>query len=139
MLDSSDSNGSILKGMVATFLSLLILGPLMGIGWILAGLFGGIAARGSLRGFVAGLVGGIVLSLILIEISYYVSPGVINSIMGYTGSFYFTNNVQSIYMETKLQLGLHPLSTIISVISEGAIIPAVGGLIGGFFLSRESD
>ena len=139
MLDSDESSGSMLKGIVATFLSMLILGPFMGIGWIISGLFGGIASRGGLRGFVAGLIGGIVLALIVIEISYYVGPSTINHIMSYTGNFYFVNNVKTIYLETRQQLGVDPLHTIISVAAEGAIVPAVGGLIGGFFLSRDSD
>ncbi|MCL4479965.1 MAG: hypothetical protein M1113_00545 [Candidatus Thermoplasmatota archaeon] len=139
MLDSDESSGSMLKGIIATFLSMLILGPFMGIGWILSGLFGGIASRGGIRGFAAGLIGGIVLALILIEISYYVAPSTITQIMSYTGNFYFVNNIKTIYLETRQQLVVDPLHTIISVVAEGAIVPAVGGLIGGFFLSRDSD
>ena len=139
MLDSGESNGSMLKGMVATFLALLVLGPFMAFGWIVAGLFGGIAARGGLRGFVTGLVGGIILALILIEVSYYITPGTINYITGFTGNFYFINHLVSIYDETRLQISIDPLHTIISVIADGAIIPAVGGLIGGLFLPRDSE
>ena len=42
----------------------------------------------------------------VIEISYYVGPSTINHIMSYTGNFYFVNNVKTIYLETRQQLGV---------------------------------
>ncbi len=133
-------SGNIGIGVLATFLSLLIMGPILGAGWIISGLFGGLIARGKLRGLVAGLIGGLILSIAIIEVSYYILPSTITTITSYTGNFYLVHQIVNVYYQERASIrGSDPLHSIIAIIVEGTAIPAIGGLIGGAIIPDEAE
>lgn len=139
MLESEDSSGNILKGLIVTFISLVFLGPFFSIGWFISGVFGGLTGRGSIRGFASALIGGLIASVVIIELSYYMPYSVITDITNFTGNIYLLHYLTDTYMVTKNSLNSDALKTIIGVIIEITIIPALGGLVGGSILSRDSN
>lgn len=133
-------NGSIGIGIFATFISLIIMGPYFGIGWLISGFLGGMVARGKLQGFAAGLIGGLILTIALIEISYYVLPATISTITSYTGNFYIVSSIVKTYTYTRNAItGTKTIGTLIGLIVEGVLIPGLGGLIGGSVLNRSTE
>lgn len=139
MLESEDSSGSILKGLIVTFISLVFLGPFFSIGWFISGVFGGLTGRGSIRGFASGLIGGLVASVVIIELSYYMPFSVITDITNFTGNLYLFHYLTETYITTKGSLSSDALKTIIGVIIEVTVIPALGGLVGGSILARNNN
>ncbi len=139
VLESSDSSGSVLKGLIVTFISLIFLGPFLGIGWFISGLFGGLTGRGSVRGLVSGLIGGLIASVVIIELSYYLPGSIFTDITNFTGNIFLLNYLSSFYLSTKASLGVDALKTVIGIIIEITAVPALGGLVGGSILSREQQ
>jgi hypothetical protein len=137
LLESEDFRGNLGKGILGVFLALLILGPILGFGWIISGFFGGLIARGSFRGFMAGLLGGIILGLVMIEVAYYISPSVIDNIISYTGKLFLIKQIDVQYLSTRGNLGSNPFRTILNVVVEGGVVTAIGGFIGGSILQRD--
>ncbi|MCL4345243.1 MAG: hypothetical protein M1375_02560 [Candidatus Thermoplasmatota archaeon] len=140
LFDEQKRSGNIGVGILATFLSLVIMGPILGVGWLVSGLFGGLIAKGKLQGFAAGLIGGLILTIALIEISYYVLPASINTITSYTGNFYIVDSMVKVYTETRNAItGGSTINKLVGLIVEGVVIPGIGGFIGGSIYKGTSE
>lgn len=139
MLESDDSSGSILKGLIVTLISLVFLGPFLAIGWFISGVFGGLTGRGSVRGLASGLIGGLIATVVIIELSYYLPASLITAVTNFTGNIYLLHYLTETYMATKASLKVDTLKTIIGVVIEITVIPALGGLVGGSILSKDNN
>ncbi|MGP6220579.1 hypothetical protein [Caldiplasma sukawensis] len=133
------SSGNFGLGMAATFLSMAILGPFLSLGWILSGFFGGLIARGPGRGFAAALIGGLIISVVVFEMSILVSPSLFTDISNYTGNFFVLNQAFSVFSEVRAYYKVNSTQTLIKILIEGGVVPAIGGFIGGSIIKNSKS
>ena len=132
------TKGSIYFGIISSFLSLIILGLIPFLGWLLAGVFGGMAARGKGRGFVAAFLGGLIVASTLIEVSYYVHVSSLGFLPPFIKNYSLYTQITNKMDSTRAALIKAQIDTIVSIILNGALITGIGGLIGGSILPNEN-
>ena len=130
--------GSIYFGILSTFLSLIILDSIPFLGWLLAGIFGGLSAKGKGRGFLAAFLGGLIVAISLIEISHYVPVTSLSFIPHITGNFSLYTKITDTMQYTSNALNTNEIKTISSILIDGAVVTGIGGFIGGSILPNEN-
>ena len=132
-----DSNrlmyGSIGAGILVGILMLVLFGWLAIYGWLVAGVVAGMASRGSGRGFLSGLIAGIVVSAIAVAFALFIPVSTINTLVGYVGNQYLSSKV---FAPIYSVLGLSTTELLKRMAVDLILIPAVGGFIGGFVVSK---
>ncbi len=130
--------GSIYFGILSTFLSMIILGSIPFMGWLMSGVLGGLAAKGKGRGFIAAFLGGLIVSIALIEISHYILVSSLSFIPNNFGNFSLYTKLTDTMQYTNNSLNTNEVQTISAILIDGAVVTGIGGLIGGSILPNEN-
>ncbi|MEM0158525.1 MAG: hypothetical protein QW812_03345 [Thermoplasmataceae archaeon] len=125
--------GSLVAGILATALGLVLFGWVPFFGWIIPGIIGGLAARGAFRGFFSAVVGGAIVGAALVSAALFVSVAQVHSIMIFLNNTYLNNNV---FPSLLALMNMNSAELAKSVGVDAVLLPAIGGFIGGAMLSR---
>tara|TARA_B100000315_G_C14417395_1_gene513871 strand:- start:45 stop:506 length:462 start_codon:yes stop_codon:yes gene_type:complete len=117
------TEGSIALGVLAGAILLVIIGWIPLIGGLIAGFVAGAVARGAGRGFIAGLLAGSIGAIILAV--------VLTSMVSLVGELLGLATLGGL-----LDAGAGAIIAVLSV--GGAIVCAIGGLIGGTLRGRKT-
>ena len=133
-MSEKELSGSLGAGVISVIIVLVVIGTfgvnvLMIFGALVAGVLGGLVAKGKLRGIITGVIGGLIVTVLILELGMVLPSSLESTLLTYTGNSIITMHVFGEIGYAKAQA--NSTSYIERLVFDVVLMTLLGGFIGG--------